>query len=235
VGVTDLLVKWASRSRPDLLAAHFPKWDVPGVRFIVSLDMDDEKLPAYYAFLNGRPNVRIVAGKSSCKVEAINRDLEGETADILVCGSDDMVPRSPAWADRIKALMAQHWPDGDGVLHLDDGRVGGTLNTLSVMGWKYFKRFDFIYYGLPKYADGYASLWPDNEFMEVSRKLGRSVYVDEVLIAHEWIGAHAPHDALHRRNEKHYHDDAKTFRRRQLQGFPVTTSQQSEPTATAAF
>jgi hypothetical protein len=213
--MTDLLIKWATRARPELFRRTFEKWNVPGVRFVVSLDEDDPTLARYTAFLADKPNVRTCVGKSSCKVEAINRDLDGESFGIIVCASDDMVPQTIGWADRIKALMAQQYPDTDGVIHLNDGRRGIGLNTLSILGKRYYDRFGYLYH------PAYRSLWCDDEFTAVSYALDRATYFDEVLIAHDWIGQHAP-DELHKRNERHFHDDAKTYERRRKAGFPVS-------------
>ncbi len=216
--MTDLLIKWASRARPDLFRQNFPLWDVPGVRFVVSLDKDDDSLPDYWSFLDGKHNVRVAIGTSSCKVEAINRDLAGEDFHILACASDDMTPQSNGWAERIKQLMQQHYPNTDGVLHFNDGRRGIGLNTLSIMGKRFFDRFGYIYH------PDYRSTHCDDEFTAVSYQLKRCTYVDEVLIRHDWIGQINPGDELHRKNERSFHSDAKTFERRKAAGFPVSES-----------
>lgn len=210
---TDLLVKWPTRGRPQLFRETFRRWDVGDVRFLVSLDEDDPSVGAYREFLRGRRNVKVVVGTSRNKVEACNRDLDGEPFDVVVLASDDMVPQREDWAARVVAMMREHWPDGDGVLHLNDGRNGRVLNTLCVCGKKWFVRRGFFYH------PDFTSLWCDNEWQEVSERAGRAQYVDEVLIRHNWIGDHAP-DELHRRNESFYETDAATFQRRRAAGFP---------------
>jgi hypothetical protein len=210
--MTDLLVKWPSRGRPRLFAETFKKWDVGDVRFLVSLDSDDPALFEYRAFLRGRPNVTVRIGASRNKVHACNRDLDGEPFDVLVLASDDMVPQRADWAARVVGLMRQYWPDGDGVLHLNDGRAGRSLNTLCICGNKYFLRFGYLYH------PHYVSLHCDNEWQEVSERLGRAQYVDECIIRHNWIGD-TP-DELCRRNESFYDVDGKTFQRRQAAAFP---------------
>jgi hypothetical protein len=70
------------------------------------------------------------------------------------------------------------------------------------------------------YHPSFTSVWCDNEWQEVAESLGRLVYVDDVLIRHDWVGENHP-DALHRHNEKFSDADARTFRQRKLAGFPT--------------
>lgn len=210
---TDLLIKWPSRSRPALVSKNLHLWNVPGVRFVFSLDADDKELPKYWATLDGLPNVKICVGSSANKVAAVNRDLAGEDFCYLILASDDMVPQTPAWAERIRELMWQHFPNGDGVLHLNDGRVGRKLNTLCICDKRYYDRFGYLYH------PDYTSLHCDDEWQAVSEKLNRAVYVDEVLIRHEWTDA-TGRDPLHLRNESFYGADGHVFEKRKKAGFP---------------
>ncbi len=101
------------------------------------------------------------------------------------------------------------------MLHYNDGRAGRNLNTLCIMGRRYFDRFGWIY------NPAYKSVYVDDEFMKVSESLGKSTYVDEVLIAHKWTDV-TGRDALHMRNEASalYQADARTFETRKAAGFP---------------
>lgn len=194
------------------------KWNVPGVEFLFSLDGDDLELHRYIGTLDGLPNVTLRIGNSKGKVEAVNDGLaEHPWEGICVLASDDMEPQSPTWHERILELFSLHFPEGDGVLHLNDGRVGKTLNTLCICDRKFFNRFNYLYH------PAFASVYCDNEWQEVSERLGRAVYVDEVLIKHRWIDA-TGRDALHRRNEANalYQADFKTYQRRLAAGFPVS-------------
>jgi len=92
------------------------------------------------------------------------------------------------------------------VLWFNDGFSGqNRLITLSILGRKYFHRFNYLYY------PGYKSVFCDNEFTDVARLLGKVVYIDQVIIQHQWVGAVNPNDPLHRRNESpemYAHDKA---------------------------
>jgi hypothetical protein len=211
--MTDLLVKWPSRARAALVRKHFPLWNHGPVRFIFSVDEDDGQLPEYLEFLHGRQNVRVVVGRSPNKVHAINRDLDGEPFSVLALASDDFLPQRADWAERILSLMRAHFPDGDGMLHFNDGRNGRTLNTFPVMGQKFYSRTGYVYH------PDYRNLWCDNEQQEVAERLGRSQYVDEVLCRHAWVDV-TGRDATHLRSEATYHEDQATFERRRRLGFP---------------
>jgi hypothetical protein len=129
-----------------------------------------------------------------------------------------MVPQRRDYARRILELFAEKFPYGDGVLHLNDGRVGRTLNTLCICDRKYYDRLGYLY--RPASMGGYVSVYCDDEWQQVSERLGRAAYVDEVILFHNWIGETNPRDALHRRNEAHYAADGRTFQRRKKAGFP---------------
>ncbi len=168
--------------------------------------------PEMRAFLKAQPNLTYRYGNSKTKVEAINDGVKETEWDLIILASDDMIPQRPDYAKRIQQLFDEHFPDGDGVLHLNDGRNGKILNSLCICDRKYFDRFGYLYH------PAYRSLWCDNEWQEVSEKLNRAVYVNEVIIAHQWIGE-TPDDLL-RHNESFNDIDAATFAKRQAAGFP---------------
>jgi hypothetical protein len=211
------LVKYPSRARPDLFKLQVCRYlDDPTVTMLVSIDADDATMnnPAMLKWLDTRDErLTYRVGNSKSKVEAINDGLVEADWQLCILASDDMVPRRPDYAQRIAQLFAQEFPDDDGVLHLNDGRVGKTLNTLCIVGRPYFNRFGYLYH------PDYKSLWCDNEFMEVSQRLGRAAYVDEIVIRHEWVRA-TGRDKLHLRNESFNSIDARTFHQRKKAGFP---------------
>src|SRR6185503_19977203 len=108
---------------------------------------------------------------------------------------------------RIASLLFEKFPDGDGILHANDGRVGKKLITLPLMSAAYYRRFGWIY------NPCYTSLFCDEEFMLLSESLGRAAYFDDVIIAHQWIGEKQP-DQLHQRNESFYQSDGRLFEER---------------------
>ena len=66
--------------------------------------------------------------------------------------------------------MTELYPNTDGVLWFNDGNQGNRLNTLCILGKKYYERFNYIYH------PDYTSLWADNEFMDVANLLNKQIF-----------------------------------------------------------
>ena len=212
-----MLVKFPSRSRPNLFKRTFRLYrQDETAEFLVSIDADDVSMnnDEMLAWLNGQPRTTVRIGNSRSKVEAVNDGLAEHPWDgILLLASDDMIPQRPDYAAHIESLFGEFFPDGDGVLHLNDGCVGRRLNTICVCDRKYFDRTGYLY------APCYRSTHCDNEWQEVSERLGRAVYVNECVIRHEWIGS-GVRDALCQFNESLSVQDGRLFEHRRRLGFP---------------
>jgi hypothetical protein len=134
--------------------------------------------------------------------------------------SDDMVFTQWGFDDIIRTDMQKYFPDSDGVLHYPDGTpVQDKIITMSIMGYKYFKRFNYIYH--PEYR----SLWCDLEFTEVSKKLGKYKYLPNThILKHNhsvWSGGKEKYDALMTRNESFYHKDKEVYFKRLANNFDL--------------
>lgn len=209
----DILIKFPTRGRPDRFRRAFALWWRPQVRFVISLDEDDTECmaPAFLAWIQAQPNTRVCVGRSANKIDAMNRDLEGERFDLLILASDDFLPTRPDYPERVVNLMARYFPTGDGLLHLPDGRRRDLI-TLPILGWLYYQRFGYIYH------PDYASVFCDNEQMEVALSLGCYRYHEENIFKHDWSG-NAP-DATYLRNQEQGRDDHFIYAARKAAGFP---------------
>jgi len=215
-----LLIKFPTRSRPEKFQHTFQLYykflsGNNDYEFVITMNendslMNNEKMRKWFKKFN---NVSLFYTNVKTKIQAVNANLENKNWKILLLASDDMIPKQKGYDDIIVTNMQKYFPDGDGVLHFNDGRWGKKLNTLSIMGKKYYDRFGYIYH------PDYISLWCDNEFQEVSEKLGKSKYIDKVIIAHEWIN-YTGKDELHKKNEKWFKHDRRTFLSRKKRGFP---------------
>ena len=117
-------------------------------------------------FLNCQfKNVEFFYGNSKSKIEAVNADMDkvGDW-DVLLLASDDMIPQVKNYDEIIIQKMNEFFPDTDGVLWFNDGNRKD-LNTLCILGKKYYNRLNYIYY--PEYK----STWCDNEFTDVGNIL----------------------------------------------------------------
>jgi hypothetical protein len=180
----DILIKLATRERPqraiDTVKAFAEMADYK-VRFLVSIDNDDSTTrPLFlddFNYVHG--GIKVVSGISRNKIHACNRDLEDEQFDILILAADDMRPKVRGYDNIIRLDMMKHWPNLDGVLHYWDGHAGDKMfNTLPIMGWNYYKKFGYIY------NPEYNSLFADNEFTAVAKRLNRFVGSEQCIIEH---------------------------------------------------
>ena len=161
-------------------------------------------------------NTKLVIGHSLSKIDAINRDLSdfGYDWDIVLIAADDTIPQIIGYDNIVRNDMVFNYPDTDGILWYNDGFQEDTLNTLCILGKKYYKRFNYIYH------PDYKSCWADNEFMTVGNILKKQSYFDQVIIKHEhphWGYGHA--DYVHDNNEKDTNHDNNLFQTRLANNF----------------
>ena len=167
------------------------------------------------AKLDSYPNLKYYFGHSKSKIEAVNADISSNIDfDILLLASDDMEPVLPGYDVNIKNKMNEYFPDTDGVLWYNDGFQRDNLNTLVIIGKKYYERFNYIYH------PAYQSLYCDTEFTLVSKALKKVQYFDEILIKHvQYSIVNEQPDELYIRNDKLESVDRITFQERSKNNF----------------
>ncbi len=107
--------------------------------------------------------------------------------------------------------MKKFFPNTDGVLWYNDGYQGQNLNTLCILGKKYYDRFGYIYH------PSYITLYCDNEFTKVSQKLNKCQYIDKIIIRHKhWSHKdnNNSRDSLDEKNDTFAASDEANFRMR---------------------
>ena len=159
-------------------------------------------------------------GKSESKIDAVNRDLNDfkKEWDIIVLLSDDMVPVCLGFDDIIRNKFNEHYPDFDGVTWFNDGFQKNRINTLCILGKKYYDRFNYIYH------PDYKSLYCDNEFTDVANRLGKQKYFDVVIIEHRHfsIGNNRErYDQLYMRNDSLMKSDEIVYHKRHKKNFDL--------------
>ena len=201
-----ILYKLTSRSRPaKMYKAYKSVVDNAELNWvmILSVDTDDSVTLNSDEFkqMQWDKRVSIHVGTSKSKVEAINRDMPKKGWDILVNLSDDQEFTQYGFDEVIREHCGL-----DTFLHLPDGHVNELLPTMSIMGNEYYNRFGYIYH------PDYASLWCDNEAMDVAIELNRHVYLNQHLFEHKhpaW--GFGQTDSLGRRNDIYYRQDERTY------------------------
>lgn len=219
-----ILVKFPTRGRKNKFFNVLKKYhqycnNINNLMFQITLDNDDIEMnnPDTIEILKTFQNTTFVFGESKSKIDAVNRDIDtnGDWGIILLA-SDDMIPNIKGYDEIIINKMKELYPDTDGVLWFNDGFQGKKLNTLCILGKKYYDRFGYIYY--PEYK----STWCDNEFMDVANFLNKQTYIDDVIIKHEhpdW--GFGGRDEIHNENYKNLNYDMVVYNKRKLTNFSL--------------
>ena len=220
-----LLIKFPTRGRKDKFFSTLDKYyeycsDIDNTMFLISIDTDDTEMNTDEVInkLSTYKNIKVVIGYSLSKIDAVNRDLKDLDYDwnIVILASDDMIPQVNGYDKIIKENMSFNYPDTDGVLWFNDGFQGNRLNTLCILGKKYYERFNYIYH------PDYKSCWCDNEFMVVGNLLKKQSYIDIVIIRHEhpdW--GYGNPDYVHKNNVSDWHHDHNVYLTRQSINFEI--------------
>ena len=218
-----LLIKFPTRNRKEKFLSTFKKYQEfiieDSTKLLITIDEDDESMNNEDVIneLTSYTNTEVIVGTSSSKVDAINRDINVNSEwDIILLASDDMIPQIKGFDKIINTLMLTNYPDTDGILFFNDGFKGRELNTLCILGKKYYQRFNYIYY--PEYK----STWCDNEFMMVGDILNKQTYFPMVIIKHEhpdW--GYGEHDVIHNKNYSDLSFDMNLFKDRQSKNFYI--------------
>lgn len=217
-----ILIKFPTRNRKDKFFQVLDLYyqfasNLDKLEFLITLDSDDTSMntPEVIKKLETYKNLKFVYGTSNNKIHAVNRDIEDSDWDIILLASDDMIPKEKGYDEHIRFNMSINYPDTDGILWYNDGNRKD-LNTLCILGKKYYKRFNYIYH------PDYKSLWADNEFMTVGNILKKQTFIDKVIIHHEhpdW--GYGGRDVIHSLNTQHDRYDRDTFLRRQKINFEL--------------
>jgi len=217
-----LLIKFPTRNRKNKFFKVLRQYqnlceDLENTYFLITLDNDDESMnPSDVEdIFNTFKNIKVVYGTSNSKIHAVNRDIELiNDWDIVLLASDDMTPKVKGYDNIIRNKMKEFYSDTDGILWFNDGHMGNKLNTLCILGKKYYDRFGYIYH--PEYK----SVWSDNEFMLVGNLLGKQTYFEQVIIEHEhpdW--GYGSRDEIHQINSKNENQDKLLFTKRKDNNF----------------
>jgi hypothetical protein len=218
-----ILIKFPTRGRSDkffnVLDIYYQLSDNnDNITFQITIDTDDETMNNNIVLskLNSYKNLNYTLGVSKNKIDAVNRDIIIGDWDIILLASDDMIPKVKGYDDIIRNKMTELYPDTDGVLWFNDGNQGDKLNTLCILGKKYYERFNYIYH------PDYTSLWADNEFMDVANLLNKQTYFNDVIIRHEHpdVGL-GQRDFVHFDNIKFDYIDKEIYLKRKSNNFNI--------------
>lgn len=188
----NILVQFPTYNRPEKFLRVLDKYVEtisPHHQVFFNINCDGADLTMTNDYIQGKiktvlgkmPNVDGVINydQNTNKISAINDHIDERDFDIVVCASDDMVPKAWGWDNEIAIAMNEHFPDLDGCVHFNDGNTDGQLITFSILGKKLYDSFGYIYH------PDYKSLYCDDEFTQEVKRLGKEKYINKVIISHE--------------------------------------------------
>lgn len=210
-----LLIKFPTRSRPEKFFSALEKYRTfqatDNVQYVISCDIDDTTMNNKNVInkLKTYKDLHFYFSENSSKVQACNANLNNINFDIVLLASDDMIPVVYGYDVYIKKYMESLYPDTDGVLWFNDGFQGKNLNTLSILGKKYYDRFGYIY------NPEYKSLYCDQEFTQVSLMLKKTTYFNTCIIKHEQYSIiNKDPDELYIKNDALQSIDLEVYKKR---------------------
>ena len=215
-----ILVKFPVRGRVEKFFTTFDRYhemaeNKDQMRFIVTCDTDDDKMnnPEVAGRIKLYSNTEYQCLDNKNKVEAVNNGIPKDGYDIILLASDDMIPVVTGYDEIIRQLFIKYFPDTDGVTWFNDGLQENRLNTLCILGRKYYERFGYIYH------PSYKQLYSDNEFTFVSKKIGKVVYIKEVIIEHRHPSLTNTKDEMNFRDDKFIDEDKENLFKRMKNNF----------------
>ena len=220
-----ILIKFPTRGRREVFFNTLNKYyehldDINNARFVITCDTNDDTMnnTEVTKLLDGYENLEYYFGNSKTKIEACNNDMYDLDFDILLLASDDMIPQIKGYDTIIRNNMIKNYPDKDGVLWFYDG-YNKSINTLSIMGVEYYKRFNYIYH------PSYESFYCDAEFMIVANELKKQTFINNTIIKHLHPGntqeLHKENDNTYIKNEDNARDTTTFVERMKEKGINI--------------
>jgi mannosyltransferase OCH1-like enzyme len=180
-----ILIKIPTLRRPQQLIESINSFldnahNKDNIYFVITVDINDELTNNNKVIeqLNSYKNLTICQANTESKVDAYNLHIDPVQFDILILSSDDMIVMQKSYDQIIIDTMNKHFPDLDGVLWFDTTDSQRT-NTLAIIGKKLYDQIKPIY----KYC--YTSYYCDDEFGQVTMKLGKMIRIEQTLIQHK--------------------------------------------------
>lgn len=227
-----ILVQFPTLNRPEKFVDVLNKYieacsSFNEIFFNINCDAADASMTNPYIvqrikyILDKRENIsgEINYDHNTTKITAINDHINGKDFDIVICASDDMIPKAYSWDQEIVNAMKEHFPNLDGCVHFNDGNTDDKLITFSILGRELYNYFGYIYH------PDYKSLYCDNEFTEEVIRLNKVAYINKIIVKHEhWsLQGSQNHNQIDYAVTKTLHysgRDNYVFQKRKELGFP---------------
>jgi hypothetical protein len=215
-----ILIKFPSRGRPEkfkkVLLLYYENLEKKkDTKFVFTFDNDDNSMKSNEIknFIKDLDlEYEIFYGESKNKIEAINANLENKIFDILILAADDMIPVVKNYDTEIIKHFENSTYKLDCILHTHSVRWSDKLDINCILGWDYYKRFNYIYH------PSYKSIFADNEYTEVSKLLKRNVFTPNFCpFYHDWKGG----DETEIKNFQFNHEDWLVYEERKKNNYDL--------------
>jgi hypothetical protein len=222
----NILLKYPSRGRPEkfknTLKKHCEYLSYNHqYNFVFSFDDDDETMnnigiqeEIKQILSNKNIEYTINYSQNKNKIEAINNDLTNKKFDILILLADDVIPILEKYDEIIVNLFSNSPLLLDSTIHFYTAMWSHILDIWCVMGYDYYKRFEYIYH------PSYKNIFSDNEYTEVSRLLNRTILSEESPFIHDWES-----DEITAKNSEYSSSDWLVYDNRKQNNFFITNQQ----------
>jgi hypothetical protein len=189
-----------TRQRPERLRRMLDSYEAtarrgigPHTELLLRTDDDDA---VTRDFLRANPHTtRVLTGSRHNGYASLslffNELAAAATGDVLMLGNDDMVFKTPDWPARILEA-ANQYPDG--LFDIGYRTHNATHYPFATISRRVVEHLGFFW---PPQI-----FWGDIFWRDVMGAFGRTVMLDDVEIAHEWVGFDAEPDTVFREANK---------------------------------
>lgn len=156
------------------------------------------------------PEVTVKWGLSTGKIHAINRDCGEDlpACDILIIMSDDIVWDVFGFDNDIREAFQKHFPNLDGTVHFPDDHGQERTIIVSIVGINLYNSLGYLYH------QSFISVYADDHFTELTKKIGKYVFIDKRLFTHAhpiWMLTEWDDQYRHSERPEVYQKDRDTF------------------------
>jgi len=147
------------------------------IEVIAYIDFDDPELQDYGAGVSGGVTVSHVVGPRCVLSDAWNRASRGARGNVWMMAADDLRFISLGWDDIVNDAL-NWYPDDIALLYGRDGHADERMATHPFVTRRWV---DIVgRFTAPYFQADYCDLW----LHEVAKKVGRAVYLPQLLIEH---------------------------------------------------
>jgi len=145
------------------------------IEMSVYVDNDDIATQEYLKTMKG--DIKITIGERITLSDMLNVAYKKATADIILCGSDDLIFRTKDWDERVINVFNQS-KDKLILVFPDDLILRNSLASFFFLHRRWIETLGYVL--PPYYSCDMCDVWMD----EISKMIGRRIYLPDVIIEH---------------------------------------------------